>query len=168
MRDIGRMGENIFQFWCNSVGLTANGSKVDKRGWDCFVEFPNNSSGVIPRDLVPKPIECKVQVKSTDLKKKGEDIKLSNLESLVKTQMPVFFCFIEFDGTNDPQAAYLVHVGKEVIERTLKRIRKLYSQGEGDRLNKHTMIIKYTDSDRLEQTTGENLKRTIESIFRTL
>ncbi|NJL69034.1 MAG: hypothetical protein HC894_24655 [Microcoleus sp. SM1_3_4] len=84
MRDIGRMGENIFQFWCNSVGLTANGSKVDKRGWDCFVEFPNNSSGVIPRDLVPKPIECKVQVKSTDLKKKGEDIKLSNLESLVE------------------------------------------------------------------------------------
>ncbi|NJL69033.1 MAG: hypothetical protein HC894_24650 [Microcoleus sp. SM1_3_4] len=56
----------------------------------------------------------------------------------------------------------MVHVGKEVIERTLKRIRKLYSQGEGDRLNKHTMIIKYTDSDRLEQTTGENLKRTIE------
>jgi hypothetical protein len=162
MRDIGRMGENIFQFWCNSVGLTANRSKVDKRGWDFFVEFPNNSSGIIPTDLVPTPIECKIQVKSTDRKKKGEPIELSNLESLVKTQVPVFFCFIEFDGKNDAQAAYLVHVGKEVIENTLKRIRKLYSEEKGDRLNKHRMTIKYTDSDRLESTTGQSLKRTIE------
>lgn len=76
--------------------------------------------------------------------------------------MPAFFCFIEFDGKNEAQAAYLIHVGKEIIEKTLKKIRQLDSKGERDRLHKHEMKIKYGDSDRLTDTTGESLKIAIE------
>ena len=162
MRNIGRMGETIFKYWCDSVGLTANISIVDERGWDFFVEFPCDSSSVLPRDLLPTPIECKIQVKSTNGKRKGRDIKLSNLERLIKAQMPVFFCFIEFDGKKEAQAFYLVHVGKDIIEKTLKRIRELDSQGERYRLNKHKITINYTAANQLPEITGENLKRAIE------
>jgi hypothetical protein len=156
------MGERIFGLWCDSVGLTANGSEVDETGWDFFVEFPCKPHNGLPRDMSPAPIECKIQVKSTDHRRKRERIKLSNLERLIKAKMPAFFCFIEFDGKNEAQAAYLVHIGKEIIEKTLKEIRKLDSKGERDRLHKNKMEIKYGDSDRLADTTGESLKRAIE------
>lgn len=162
MRKIGRMGERFFGIWCDSVNLTANGSEVDETGWDFVVEFPSSSNVGLPRDMMPTPIECKVQVKSTDHRRKGESITLSNLERLVKAKLPAFFCFIEFDGENEPQAAYLVHVGKEIIEKTLRRIRELDSKGKGNRLNKYGMLVKYTDSDRLLETTGESLKSAIE------
>ncbi|MEG4807216.1 hypothetical protein QUA79_06895 [Microcoleus sp. F8-D1] len=162
MRNIGRMGESIFGFWCACVGLTANISQVDETGWDFFVEFPCDSSSVSPRDMLPTPIECKIQVKSTDGTRKKTPITLSNLERLIKAQIPAFFCFIEFDGKNEAQAVYLVHVGKDIIEKTLKTIRKLDSKGERDRLNKHEITIKYTDNNRLTETTGESLKRAIE------
>lgn len=163
MRNIGRMGETIFKYWCESVGLTANSSIVDERGWDFFVEFPCDSSSVLPRDMLPTPIECKIQVKSfVDRKRKGRAITLSNLERLIKTQMPVFFCFIEFEGKNEPQAVYLVHVGKDIIEKTLNTIRRLDSKGETNRLNKHEIIINYTTDNHLPEITGESLKRAIE------
>lgn len=167
MRRIGRMGERFFGIWCDSVNLTANGSEVDETGWDFVVEFPNDSNDRLPRDMMPAPIECKVQVKSTDHRRRGESITLSNLERLVKAKLPAFFCFIEFEGTNEPQAAYLVHVGKEIIEKTLRRIRELDSKGEGDKLNKHTIVVKYTDSDQLLETTGESLKSAIEKYIPT-
>jgi hypothetical protein len=156
------MGESSFKLWCDSVGLTANSSIVDERGWDFFVEFPCDSSSVSPRDMLPTPIECKIQVKSNDDKKKGEAIKVSNLERLIKAQMPVFFCFIEFEGKNEAQAVYLVHVGKDIIEKTLKTIRKLDKEGQIHRLNKHTITINYTTDNKLPEITGESLKRAIE------
>jgi hypothetical protein len=162
MRNIGRMGEYIFGFWCACVGLTANISIVDETGWDFFVEFPCDSSRVSPRDMLPTPIECKIQVKSTDGTTKERGITLSNLERLIKAQIPAFFCFIEFDGKNEAQAVYLVHVGKEIIEKTLKRIRELDSQGERYRLNKHKITINYTADNPLPEITGESLKRAIE------
>jgi len=162
MRNIGRMGESSFKLWCDSVGLTANSSIVDERGWDFFVEFPCDSSSVLPRDMLPTPIECKIQVKSTDRKKKRKAIEVSNLERLIKAQIPAFFCFIEFDGKNEAQAVYLVHVGKDIIEKTLKRIRELDSKGERYRLNKPRITINYTESNKLTETTGQSLKRAIE------
>ena len=162
MRNIGRMGEYIFGFWCACVGLTANISIVDETGWDFFVEFPCDPSSGLPIDMLPTPIKCQIQVKSTDGKTKKRGIEVSNLEKLIKAQMPAFFCFIEFDGKNEAQAVYLVHVGKEIIEKTLKRMRELDSQGERYRLNKHTITIKYTPDNRLPKITGESLKRAIE------
>ena len=62
MRDVGRMGENTFEAWCNSIGLTANKSQVDKTGWDYLVEFPIDHDNSLPADLIPKAIECRIQV----------------------------------------------------------------------------------------------------------
>ncbi|RCJ26180.1 hypothetical protein A6770_26570 [Nostoc minutum NIES-26] len=162
MRDIGLMGESFFQVWCSSVGLIANSSRIDKTGWDFFVEFPCKQKVGIPEDMLPAPIECKIQVKSTDKRDRKLPIAVSNLNRLVKAQMPTFFCFIEFDNKDEPQAAYLVHVGKEIIEKTLKRIRELESQGNSNQLNKHKITIHYCDNDRLADTTGTSLKLAIE------
>lgn len=163
MADIGAMGELNFNLWCSQIDLVANGSKIDKTGWDFFVEFPRLSNEFIPLDMQPAPIECKVQVKATDKQNKKCQIKVSNLQRLVKTQMPSFFCFIEYDGKNSPQSAYLVHVGKELIEKTLKRIRKLDVDGEADKLNKRTISIRYSEENKLDELTGECLKAKIES-----
>lgn len=163
MRDLGSLGQFIFAAWCSSVGLTANGSQIDKTGWDFFVEFPLKQEDKLPKDMLPAPIECKIQVKSTDKRERKLSITVSNLNRLVKAQMPTFFCFIEFDGKNEAQSAYLVHVGKGIIEKTLKRIRELQSKGDENKLNKHTITIHYGDNDRLADTTGESLKSSIES-----
>lgn len=162
MRDLGSLGQFIFGAWCSSVGLTANGSQIDKTGWDFFVEFPLKQEDKLPKDMLPAPIECKIQVKSTDKRKRKLSITVSNLNRLVKAQMPAFFCFIEFDGKNEAQSAYLVHVGKEIIEKTLKRVRELESKGDGNKLNKHEITVHYGDNDRLADTTGESLKSAIE------
>lgn len=39
-RDLGTLGESVFQGWCAGIGLVSNGSKIDKTGWDFLVEFP--------------------------------------------------------------------------------------------------------------------------------
>jgi hypothetical protein len=161
-RDLGPMGEAAFKGWCHSAGLTVHKSEMDRTGWDFFVEFSPKQKDSLPRDMLPAPIECKVQVKATDKKEKKLPITVSNLDRLIKAQMPAFFCFIEFDGKNEAQVAYLVHVGKEIIKKTLKRIRELESEGNGEKLHNHKMTIYYGDSDCLADTTGDSLKRAIE------
>lgn len=162
MRKIGRMGERFFGIWCDSVDITANSSEVDETGWDFFIEFPYEPSNSLPRDMLPAPIECRVQVKSTDQGRKKESITVSNLRRFVQAPIPAFFCFIEFDGKNEPQAAYLVHVDRKIIKKTLKRIRELEIKDEGNKLNNHKINICYGDANRLTDTTGESLKRAIE------
>ena len=96
MRDLGAMGENAFSLLCNSVGLIANGSKIDKTGWDFIVEFPENINNGILADMEPAPLECRIQVKSTDKKDRKVQINLKNMNRLVKAPMPSFICLIEF------------------------------------------------------------------------
>ena len=40
MRDLGQLGESVFQKWAAEMGLIVNYSKIDKAGWDFLVEFP--------------------------------------------------------------------------------------------------------------------------------
>lgn len=161
MRDLGKMGEDTVSLWCSSVGLVANSSQIDKNGWDFFVEFPQKNNTDLPVDLLPPPIECKIQVKSTDNKSKKNQVTVSNLNKLVKAQLPCFFCFIEFDGKDTAQSAYLVHVGKQIIKKTLKRIRKLDIEGKGNELNKHSVTIKYSKKNQLTELGGGSLKKEI-------
>ncbi len=164
MSNIGRIGEREFGKWCDAVYITANKTDVDERGWDFFLEFPDQLNSGMPRDMAPTPIECKVQVKSKvgSNKRKGRQVKLSNLERFVKAKILTFFCFIEFDNQHEAKAAYLVHVGKEIIERTLRKIRELNSEGITDDLHNHEMWIGYTKNDQLMETNGKCLKRAIE------
>jgi hypothetical protein len=163
MRDLGTMGEKAFGLWCSSEGLIANGSQIDRYGWDFYVEWPSekveDSSSL---DMVPAPIECKIQVKATDTRFKKVAISLANMRRLVKAPMPAFLCVIEFLKKNDPQSAYLVHIGKDIIERTLKRLRQIESETNVN-LRKKTLTISYNESHKLHELTGSALKSKIES-----
>lgn len=161
-RDLGPLGETEFSRLCHSVGITINKSAMDRTGWDFFIEFPWKQDSSIPKDMLPSPLECKIQIKATDKQRRRESITLSNLSKLVKAQMPAFFCFIEFNGTNNAQSIYLVHVGKEIIERTLKRLRECENVNNAKPLNKQEITINYNNENILEDVTGESLKRAIE------
>lgn len=157
MRDLGLMGESIFSLWCAEVGLIPNGSQIDKTGWDFFVEFPLDT-GLSPQEIHKSAIECKVQVKATDKNDKKLPITLSNLRRLITAQMPAFFVFIEFNKKEIAQAAYVVHVGTDLISKVLKRLHEIEQSDEDNNFNKRTMTIHYGDSNLLKKPNGENLK----------
>lgn len=161
MRDLGAMGEDTFSFLCNSVGLIANGSKIDKTGWDFIVEFPENINNETPADMEPAPLECRIQLKSTDRQDRKVQISLKNMNRLVKAPMPSFLCLIEFHKKNDPQAIYLTHIGKILIERTLKRLRDLSGKNISN-FNKRKLTVKFTEEDKVKNVSGKALKTAIE------
>jgi hypothetical protein len=162
MRDVGRMGENTFETWCNSVGLVANRSQIDKTGWDYLVEFQVEHADEHPADLAPPPLECRVQVKASDKCRRRLNVSLQNLERLVKTSIPTFVCVLEFEGMDVPQRAYLIHIGEEIIRRTLKRLRKIESTS-GRSIHRQTLSVAYGDSEKLVATNGACLKQAIEA-----
>ena len=162
MRNLGDLSEDFFRVWCSSLGFIANSSKIDRTGWDFFVELPWKDDISISNDMLPSPIECKIQVKGTDQQNRKVAVSLSNLNRLIRTQIPAFYCLIEFSGRHEPQAVFLKHVDPSMIEKVLKRIRELEYE-EGDRkLNRHKMNIRFKDNERLEQPFAESLKKAIE------
>jgi hypothetical protein len=166
-QDLGSLGETEFKRLCLTAGgltIHESQSQMDRTGWDFLIEFPFEYNNHMPHDLLPAPLECKIQVKSTSKQRKRESIKLSNLIRLVKAQMPTFFCFIEFDEENRAKAFYLVHIGEEIIGSALKRIRELESKGLQSKLNKHTLDISYNEADQLKNITGEELKQAIQRV----
>ena len=157
-RDLGLMGESTFSLWCADVGLIPNGSQIDKTGWDFFVEFPF-SSGLSPHDIHKPAFECKVQVKATDKSDRKLPITLANLRRLITAQMPSFFVFIEFDGKNTAQRAYVVHVDNELITKVLKRLHEIEQSNKENNFNKRKMTIHYDESNLLDEPNGKSLKR---------
>lgn len=148
------MGEELFSFLCSSVGLIKNKAFEDKTGWDFLVEFPLEVNPDQTQDFSLPAIECKIQVKASDDQKRKVQIELSNLKRLVFTQMPVFFFFIEFDGELEAQSVYVVHFGKDLIAATLKRLRQVK---DAKLLNKQTMVVRYSQRNKLETITGRAL-----------
>ncbi|MBS4018326.1 MAG: hypothetical protein KGZ68_08835, partial [Dechloromonas sp.] len=161
MKDLGQMGESTFNLWCAQAGLTANGSKVDKTGWDFFVEFPF-AERVAPTQIHAPAIECKVQVKATDKTDRKLSIKLSNLRRLITAPMPAFFVFIEFDKKDVAQRAFLVHVDEGLISKTLKRIHELENVSGCFDHHKRSLTIHYGPENEIPSLRGESLKRKIE------
>jgi hypothetical protein len=162
-RDLGRMGESTFALWCSSENLAFNQAKVDKTGWDFFVEWPRTFGTNFPRDMQETPIECRIQVKATDGRSRKWKIKLSNLERLTKALTPVFFCFIEFDGTANAKAAYIVHLDDSLIGKILKKIRQLESENPEKLLNQVEVNISYGDEHRFDDLSGKGVKEIIEN-----
>ncbi len=155
------MGENTFSLWCAEAGLVANPSNIDKTGWDFFVEFPFKT-GVIPSQVHRPAFECKVQVKSTDKTDRSLQITLSNLRRLVTGQMPAFLVFIEFDGKEVAQRAFVVHVDNDLISKVLRKLHKIEQSDDENNFHKRKMTIHYDDRNRLEKANGEFLKRYFE------
>ncbi|WP_127559279.1 hypothetical protein [Saccharospirillum alexandrii] len=160
MRDLGLMGESTFSLWCADVGLIPNGSQVDKTGWDFFVEFPFDT-GLSPHEIHKSAFECKVQVKATDKKDRKLPITLSNLRRLITAQMPAFFVFIEFDGKDTAQRAFVLHVDNELISKVLKRLHEIEQSENDNNFNKRKMTINYDDSNLLNEPNGSSLKECV-------
>jgi hypothetical protein len=108
--------------------------------------------------MEPSPIECKVQVKATDKNDRKIQISVTNLKRLSLSPLPSFICFIEFDGKNEAQSAFLVHIGKDIISKTLKRVREVEEKGELKKLHKKKITIHYGEDELLTSTNGESLK----------
>lgn len=161
MKDLGQMGESTFTLWCAQAGLTANGSKVDKTGWDFYVEFPF-AGHADPTQIHAPALECKVQVKATDKTDRKLSIKLSNLRRLITAPMPAFFIFIEFGKKDVAQRAFIVHVDESLISKTLKRIHELETVSGCFDHHKRTLTIHYGPENEIPTLTGEYVRRKIE------
>jgi hypothetical protein len=162
MKKVGKSGEKTLSKWCVNVDIIATRPDEDERGWDFLLEFPLDNEQTYLKDQLATPIECKVQVKSSNQDKNSDGITISNLHTLVRNPLPVFFLFMEFDGQTDPERTYLVHLDQELASKILKRVRELTLEGKGDHLNKHEMNIQYPESTRLDCNDGRTLKLCIE------
>ena len=164
--NIGNLGETKLTEWCDAARLTSNESlHEDKMGWDHLIEFPYLKSDK-PKDKQPKPIECKVQVKSTFREDGGVQIKLSALKRLVDYTSPAFILFYEFKGKEAPTLdnSYLVHVDKNIISRVLKRIREEHVKDNPEPLHKIKLWIGYADEHKLNSNDGIALHERIISL----
>lgn len=159
-RNLGKMGETTFTFLCNTVNITCTKPEEDKYGWDFLLEFPNENKKDLSLDKQDSPIECKVQIKSTDKNDFKLPIKLSAIHRLVKTNMPTFICFLHFNNTNEVKNMYLVHINENIISNVLKRIRE--NELSKKKLHKLSITIDYSDYNKLNNISGESLKNKIE------
>ncbi len=145
-RNIGKMGEHEFSVWCNAEGIQCNRSTdEDTKGWDHFLEIGFETNNLRPIDLLPEPISCKIQIKSTERHRKSIPAKLSTLLYMVKSTIPAFFVFIEWDGKPDPQRVYIRHIGTDIIESALMCARKAYVENKN--IAKINLNIKYSQDD---------------------
>lgn len=126
-----------------------------------MLEFPSEPVASLPFDLDPAPIKCWIQVKSTDKVKGNRSVKLSNWKRLVDASEPTFFLTLDFGDKKECQNAYLVHIGEEYIREVLKRLREESVKGAA-KLNKLTMQFDYSADDRLDDLSGQSLKKMIE------
>ncbi len=164
------MGEAKLIDWVAQVGLVLNrSSDQDSTGWDFLLEWPlpeSAGSNVIsfPSDKQAPSIQCFVQVKATDGRSHRRAVKLSNWVRLVRSPMPAFFVVLEYDGANDCQRAYLVHVGEDYTRRILKRLRELSAKSHADpELHRYSLTLTWTEADRLPSLDGAALMKGIES-----
>lgn len=160
MRDVGRLGEANFAFWCSQANLVFNKADVDQFGWDYYVEFPINEN-FSSLNYHESPVKCKVQVKATDRRDRNLSIKLSSINELVKDIIPAFILFIEYDKKELPQKAFLFHIDEAQIFKVLKKIRDVKLEDGKAKLNKENINISYRKSIELKSLNGDALSSAI-------
>lgn len=161
-RKVGNMGRGDFDRLCNASGLIYNSSSEDDSGgWDAIVEFPLIGGIALLNSLNEQPIQCFVQIKSTDGIKKGVQVKLSNMKRFCDTPFPCFFFFACYSGNANITSAYLVHVDKNMMFQVMRRIR-LNDAGKKSALHKLTFTVNYTDEDEIILSDNCALKKAIE------
>lgn len=157
---LGERGELLFSQLCVDAGLFYNRSiDNDKAGWDHVVEFPQSSVGNVPGDLEPAPIECKFQIKATQRRDRGVNIKLSNMKRFIDYSYPAFIFFVEYTKDQPPaiESCYLVHVGKALIRKTLFKLRENDSLDCAIPHNRIKLWVGYNESNKLKAINGASL-----------
>lgn len=152
--NLGKLGEDTFSLWCTQAELVSNRSNdEDATGWDHLVEFPYIETNR-PKDSWNAPIECKVQVKSTQRKDRRLSIKSSALKRLIDYSYPAFILFLEFDKKNNLENSFLVHIDKTIIDKVLREIRKNHISKIKKELHKLKISISYSDKHKISDNTG--------------
>lgn len=163
--DIGKKGELIAMSWALDVDITPNPVENDKTGWDLIYEFPERFDlDGLTADLIPKPIQCWVQVKTTQQEDPKWQIKLTNLKRLVDTPLPAFYLELKLDQDYGVEAAYIFHVGKEIIYNTYKKLRELGPEGKESAHKKKIQLPKGSKT-KISPVGGSGLKNEIEKII---
>lgn len=165
---IGGLAEGRVKEWAFLGGMFPNKAGDDKGGWDFLLEVERKKEGPVESislDRLPSMPEFRVQVKATD-GKRAPKMALSNLLRLCQSPQPAFVVIVLYGGKDQPQAAYLIHVGEHLIGRCLKRLRELPVEKQG-RLNKIELNIPWEEKDRFDRpdslATGLALRRSLES-----
>lgn len=163
-KQLGRLGEIALRKLAATGDITVNPSEQDEKGWDFILEFTLTDDEVgarRPLDEDDREFKGLAQVKAGETASGYIDVKLSNWRSLVTgTSSPAYFLIFEFNGQDDPQRAYLVHIGRELIAKLLKRLRKEESAGT-DELQKKTMRLRYGEENALDPITGPALRQAL-------
>lgn len=161
-RKVGNMGRGDFDKLCNASGLIYNSSSEDDSGgWDAIVEFPLIGGIALLNSLNEQPIQCFVQIKSTDGIKKGVQVKLSNMKRFCDTPFPCFFFFACYNGNANITSAYLVHVDRDMMFQVMRRIRLNDAEKKAP-LHKLTFKVNYSDEDKITLSDDNALKKAIE------
>ncbi len=160
---IGTLGEQLFSSWCTEAHLTSNRSlEQDRTGWDHQVEFPYMKTN-LPRDRQPSPIECRIQVKATQRRDRRWSIKASVLKRLIDYKYPAFILFLEFSNDKAPvvESAFLLHIDKKIIEKTLKAIRKNDIKQNPKQLHEIKVSLSYNKKHLLSKPSGKAFKNAV-------
>ncbi len=160
-RNLGKLGEATLESWAAQVGIVSNRANEDKAGWDFLLQFPlpKHTEKLTALDDIPFDVSCLCQVKATD-SAKSVPVKLSNWQRMVKNPLAAFFLVLDFRTKNEPQRAFLIHVGEQQISKLLSRLRAT-PNSQSDKLNKMSINLTWTEDDRLEALNGEALRATI-------
>ncbi|EPE7078505.1 hypothetical protein ACSMAD_002986 [Cronobacter sakazakii] len=161
-RKVGNMGRGDFDKLCGASGLIYNSSSEDDAGgWDCIVEFPLTNTIPLLNSLDEQPIQCLVQIKSTDGKKNGVSVKLSNMKRFCDTPLPCFFFFACYEGGTNITSAYLVHVDKDMMFSVMQRIRK-NDAGNRSPLHKLSFTVNHSEGDEIDLSAKYALRDAIQ------
>ncbi len=174
---VGDLAEEQVTLWATQAGINIGEPKRDRTGWDLEFEFPPDVQHISTSllDRRPPDLVCKVQVKGTRVRgKRSESIKLDNWERFAKSPQPCFYMILEYEEGPAPVAAFLVHVGKDWIEKVLHRLRKEASiagtsrgkrKGGGKKrlkkLHEQSMSVSWSDADRLAELNGDTMAQAI-------
>jgi len=162
-RDLGLLGESHFKAWCAAAGIVANESKVDKTGWDFYLELNGERIPGHPDFLHQSATECKVQVKATDMNNRKVQVELSNLRSMATTHLPSFYVLLEFDGKDTPVNAFVKFVDDKLIEKILGKVHAAENHKPPKKLNQSKMTVVFDEAERLDKADGALLLERLNS-----
>ena len=159
-RNVGQLGESVLTKWAAEVNAAINKAVIDRTGWDFLVEFgisTDDTDESRPLDLMPSPLQCLIQVKSTDTGERRIKTSLANWLRLVRSPLPTFFLLLDFGYAPECTQAYLIHVGDRLMYRTLKRLRSLTARATPLELGKRTLTYTVSTDEHLSACDGKTL-----------
>jgi hypothetical protein len=114
-------------------------------------------------DQMPSPLQCLFQVKSTSGTRGRCSVKLTNWLRFIHSPLPTFFLVLEFDGTDECQRGYLVHVGEDHIERVLRRIREITAADSQENWQDYTIDVRWGEENRISSLNGRGFVAAVRS-----